>query len=119
MPKFDIVLQLDEHEKAQIQGACDVKTFSAAIKAHEALAKDEIKGLSALLRDKVSTDQLEAAQLALPALRKLMESLADSEAKDQALQELSQAEGTLEALSTAQESLKELQQTTGGHGSNS
>lgn len=119
MPKFDIVLQLDEHEKAQIQGACDVKTFSAAIKAHEALAKDEVKGLSALLRDKVSTDQLDVAQAALPALRELMESLADSEAKNQALQELSQAEGALEALAAAQESLKELQQAAGGHGSNS
>lgn len=119
MPKFDIVLQLDEHEKEQIQGACDVKTFSAAIKAHEALAKEEVKGLSALLRDKVSTDQLEVAQSALPALRELMESLADSEAKALALQELSQAAGTLEALSAAQDSLKELQQAVGGHDSDS
>lgn len=114
MPKFDFVLQLDDHEKEQLRGACDTKTFSAAIKAHETAAKDETKGLSALLRDKVSSAQLDTAQTALPLLRELMESLIDSEEKNHALEELSHAEKTLEAISTAQETLKEMQQVAGG-----
>lgn len=115
MPKFDIVLRLDEHEKAQLQGVCDAKTFTAAIKAHEALAKDETKTLSALLREKLTSSDLELTQESLPALRNLVEPLADSEAKAHALEEIVKAEETLAAISKAQESLIELQQAASGH----
>ena len=115
MPNFDIVLRLDDHEKEQLRGACDAKTFSAAIKAHEALAKDEAKTLSTLLRDKLTSSDLEATQRSLPALRELMDPLIDSEAKTAALEEIEKAEKTLEEISKAQESLVAMQQNSGGH----
>lgn len=116
MPKFDIVLRLDEHEKEQLRGACDTKTITAAIKAHEAQAKENTKVLSAMLRDKVHSDELELANEAIPALRSLVEALADSEEKTHALSSISQAESTLEEISQAQESLTDLQRTAANHG---
>lgn len=115
MPKFDIVLRLDEHEKDQLRGACDPKTFAAAFKAHEALAKEEAKTLSVLLRDKLTSDDFELTQQTLPALRKLVEPLADSEEKAHALEEIGKAEETLQAIARAQESLIELQHAAGGN----
>lgn len=101
MPKFNFVLQLDDDEKEELQGACDTKVFSAAIKAHDANVKDEIKALSSLQKQQVTQEQLELAQLAVPKIQELMGSLSDSEAKSEALDALRRAEGTLTEIQQA------------------
>lgn len=115
MPNFDIVLRLDEDEKEQLSGACDAKTFTAAVKAHEARMKEHSKTMSLLLRDKLTADDLKKSQTTLPALRELVEQLSESEAKANALEQIVQAEETLAAISEAQESLLKMQQAADSH----
>lgn len=101
MPQFTFVLKLNDDEKASVEGASNPKVYSAAVKAHEARIKELVKAMTPLMRDEVNEEQLGDAQRALPELREMLDTLADSDEKDEAMEAVQQAEGTLDELQRA------------------